>query len=109
MWKRVSFRQHLFQIWVRLLAEKCWVDIGVAAGQKDAVKALDRGSHILSFRDQSKVDRHSAGGLESLAVIAAKIKSTGFYFEPHRDSDARAPFHKLQCSVNLARDVNLSI
>src|SRR4051794_18280187 len=76
------------ELWVRLPAIAQRIYIGVAAGKQDAVELCDHGLDVVCLRNQADVHWKTAGGLDSLAVIASKIESVGCLFDAHRDADA---------------------
>src|SRR6185369_14066386 len=76
------------ELWVWLLAVAQRIDVGVASGKQYAVELRHDGVDVLCFWDQTDVNRKSAGGLDSLAVIAPEIETIGCLFNAHRDADA---------------------
>src|SRR3569832_501514 len=95
------------ELWMRLLAIPQRIDVGVAAGQQDAVELCDYGIDVVGLRNQTDVYRKTARGLDSLAVVASQIESIGCLFDAHRDADAWSCLYHSVRSNSLHRYHNL--
>src|SRR4051794_24285606 len=79
---------------MRIFAVVTRIEIGVAAGEKQAVEVLHNLGDIFGFWDKRYVDGHTAGRFHRFAVIAAEIESPRRQLKPHCDTDLRASCHK---------------
>ncbi len=87
---------------MRLLAVSQRIDIGVASGKQDAVELCDHGVDVIGVWNQADVYRKTAGGLDSLAVIAPKVETIRCLFNAHRDADAwSCLYHSVRSNASI--------
>src|SRR5262245_34305809 len=69
------------------------INIGITTGQENAVQPFHRRVHIVSVWNETNVQRHRTSSLQSLTVIARKIKAFCRSFDAHWYADARSVIH----------------
>src|SRR5205823_4605986 len=75
------------RVWLTSIAQR--VHVRITARQQNAIEALDHVLNKLRLWNKRDVNRQTASGFDGLTIIPSQIKSLGFQFYAHRDSDAR--------------------
>jgi hypothetical protein len=73
---------------MRLLSVSQRIDIRIATRQQQTVQSFDDSVDVVRLWNQADEDGRAAGGFDSFAVKARKVKTIGCVFNAHRDADA---------------------
>src|SRR3989442_399571 len=76
------------RVWLTSIAQP--VHIRIAAGEQNAIKALDRVLNKVRPRNKRDMNGRPTCAFYGFAIVPRQIESLRFQFNAHRDPDARS-------------------